>query len=382
MIIGIVTFWEAFDNYGQALQCWALQQSLKDLGHQPFVVRYKLNGLSPKSVPDLLGKVLHSTYNNLKMLLRGEYRESVKQHKNIKKRDFESFRQEHYQFSEKEYFSFEELSLDPPQADVFIAGSDQIWGWRIGDKESDVFFLGFGGSDVRRIAYAPSFGIKEYPNDLKDDLKNKLARFDALSVREKTGVNICSDAGFNAEHVLDPTLLLHGGQYDEIAEKVNFQEPYIFVYSINIKSAEELCWKELKSYADAHNTTVVATTSSGYVPAKELLSGASYVYPTVEGWLNRIKNSTLVVTTSFHGIAFSINLHKPFVYVPLGGSHSSGNNRVTELMDALGLRGRELTNERTIEEVINTPIDWQNVEQCLNERREKSIAYLNQALKL
>lgn len=381
MRIGIVTFWEAFDNYGQALQCWALQQVLTCLGHEPFVVRYKLKGRSGEGLKAKLNSTAHDLYALLKQIVKGEYGEVRKQQRNVLIRDFASFRAQNYSLSPHIYYSLDEICSRPPEADAYIAGSDQIWGYKIKEKDNDVFFLGFGAKETLRIAYAPSFGLQTYPDELKEELKKKLSRFNSLSVREKTGVQICDEVGYKAEHVLDPTLLLQKGDYERL--KINHEHTcgQVFVYSINIKSAQDIRWNEIKEYAVKNQLRLIATTSSGYVPARELLDGASYEYSKVEEWLDNISQASLVVTTSFHGVAFSIIMHTPFVYVPLAGGHSSGNNRVTELLESLNLTSRIMTDDKKFKDVVNEAIDWASVDKLLNSRRGQSLKYLRESLK-
>lgn len=382
MKVGIVTFWEAFDNYGQALQCWALQQELKRLGHEPFVVRYKLSGRPDKGIKAKLNTAAHCLYAILKQIIKGDYSEVRRQQRNVKTRDFASFRDKNYSLSPHIYYSLDELCSMPPEADAYIVGSDQVWGYKIREKESDVFFLGFGAKETLRIAYAPSFGLQKYPEELEEDLKRKLSHFNSLSVREKAGVHICGKVGYRAEHVLDPTLLLNKEVYESLRIKHGNTARQLFVYSINIKSAKDIRWDEIKEYARDNQLELTATTSSGYVPARELLDGASYEYSKVGEWLDNISRASLVVTTSFHGVAFSIIMHTPFVYVPLTGGHSSGNNRVTELLESLNLTSRIMKDDKPFKDFVSETIDWVSVDNLLNTRREQSLKYLQESLKM
>ena len=150
MRIGIVTFWQSDDNYGQQLQCWALQRYLKKLGHEPFLIRY----LYKESVWRKWLKIMVKTaliYPLLGWWRHREVRrmEAVNRVKN-KVRRFEEFRDNHINQTQRIYGTLKELRLDPPVADVYIGGSDQIWHpvllrW----KDSRAFWLDFGGDRVR-----------------------------------------------------------------------------------------------------------------------------------------------------------------------------------------------------------------------------------------
>ena len=383
MIIGIVTFWEAYDNYGQVLQCWALQKKLESMGHKPYVIRYKLNGVVKEDVKQKVVGYLRKIYRSLKSIIKGDYYNLKLVKKNNSKRDFEGFRNRFYNLSPEIYNSISELRKNPPSADSYICGSDQIWGYKIKEEESDVFYLDFGNDQLLRIAYAPSFGMVSYPNELKQKLAGRLSRFDAISVREYGGVKICEEVGFHAEHVLDPSLLLNGTDYKKIMDiKKNVIEDYVFVYSINVNNPNDLSWESIKKYSKERGLKVIATASSGYLPARELLDGAIYEYPRVNEWLSLIAYSKLVVTTSFHGIAFCLIYHKPFVYVPLKGEHSSGNCRVSELLDSLNLTAQILHNENSFSEIAENIILWDDVEKRLNAMRTASSRFIESSLQL
>ena len=161
MKIGILTFWNTPDNYGQMLQCYALQTFLRSQGHDTFLVRTG-NEWHPVSgfVSQLKDKIRSASrlrqyplyfagkvVSNLAYLLaHGKLKQYTVE------RDFDCFRKEYLHCSEKIY-SLEELKQNPPQADCFIVGSDQIWNTRDG-----IYFLSWADDIVRKIAYAASFG--------------------------------------------------------------------------------------------------------------------------------------------------------------------------------------------------------------------------------
>ena len=151
-------------------------------------------------------------------------------------RRFEAFVAEEMALSPRRYTAFEQLRADPPAYDVYVAGSDQIWNpYIFQDKQFDPsFLLGFV-REGRRIAYAPSLGVPELPEDKAEELRRFLTPFSALSVREKRGGRFCCGeaAGRDARVVLDPTLLLTGEDWGELAAAPKRQGPYILCYFVS-----------------------------------------------------------------------------------------------------------------------------------------------------
>lgn len=388
MKIGIITLWQSNDNYGQQLQCWALQQALLKLGHEPYLIRYDIDGRFNNKKKPFWKKILKSVllYPLFKKLMRINKDKVAKRLKSYnatrnKERRFDEFRDVNIIQSNTLYKSLKDLQDNPPQADAYIVGSDQVWAHLLSNYENRVMFLDFGDARVKRIAYAPSFSMQDYPYHLKDSLKENLSRFDYLSVREETGLRICERLGFSAKVVLDPTMLLDSNDYYQISTNEE-NGTYIFLYYLNIQNAEEVKWDELKSFANKNNLKIVATTASGYVQGREIFDGVDYQYATVRQWINLIKNARLVVTTSFHGVVLSILHHTPFVYFPITGKFSRGNNRVSDLCSMLGLSERIWNEDTNYETIVSKSIDWNLIDSILGQERNKSLNYLQSSLKL
>lgn len=363
MRIGIITFWNSNDNYGQQLQCFALQMVLKQLGHDPFLIRY-IPRVRPRS---------HSLF-----FLVNFIKSSVKFIFNIRTKDrkFYAFRKMNF-IQTRFYFGIEDIRLHPPVADCYITGSDQVWSMLLNDINNKSYYLDFGASNVKRISYAASFGMKDYPSDLLDNLRQCLDRFDNISVREKDGVNICNSLGIKASCVLDPTMLLNIDYYKSLFKKKRC-EYYVYIYHLNILTPEDLCWNEL--YNNIASNKLVCTVSSGKIVAKEILPNVEYVYPEIQEWLSLIFYSSLFITTSFHGVVFSILFHKKFAVFPLRDSFSYGNNRIYDLLTPLGLEYRIINDSNSISSVISTEIDWADVDSKLLDLKNESFKFILNSL--
>lgn len=386
MKIGIITLWQSSDNYGQQLQCWALQQELIKLGHEPYLIRYDIEHKFSKSIkPSIFKKLLKLllVYPIVPFFIR-KIRERKEQKlcdynafRNVE-RNFDNFRKDNIIMSNQVYTSLQNLRENPPKADAYIVGSDQVWAFLLDKFENRVMFLDFGEESIKRIAYAPSFSMKSYPKKLKSLLKENLERFDFLSVREQTGVSICKELGFNVKAVVDPTLLLDKNDYIDIKGLDVNAVCYIYLYYLNVTEEKEIDWESLKKYASRNGLKIIATPASGYIPGRELFDGAEYRYANIPQWISLIDNANMVVTTSFHGVVFCILHHTPFVYFPLKGRFARGNNRVFDLLKEVGLESRCYSE---FSKMMKENIDWNMVDFRLNNNRLKSLDYLRHALK-
>lgn len=386
MKVGIITLWQSSDNYGQQLQCWAMQQELIKLGHEPYLIRYDVEYRTRNNKSPLWKKVLKLLliYPVIKSLKRRKINEKeqlleVYNAKRNEERQFISFRKENFLLSDSIYSTLQELRDNPPEADAYIVGSDQVWAFTLDYYENRVMFLDFGDKKIKRIAYAPSFSMPSYPEKLKHVLKENLDRFDSLSVRELTGAKICNEIGCTAQVVVDPTMLLTSKDYSAIAE-ANTSGPYIYLYYLNISNSEEVEWQQLHEFAQNNSLKIIATPASGYMQGKELFDKVEYQYATIPQWLGLINGARLVVTTSFHGVVFCIMHRTPFIYFPLMGKYSRGNNRVIDLCKILGLSDHIWNESSSFDSLLHKTINWENVQEKLERLKKGSIDYLKNAL--
>lgn len=379
MKIGVITYWQSCDNYGQQLQCWALQQYLIKLGHEPYLIRYDFKNRVP--IHNFIDRFkTWLIYKKIKNLILSFLRIIKKptELKNIK-RQFHNFRKHNLKCSARIYISLEDLQRHPPLADAYIVGSDQVWSQTLLNIENEVFFLNFGATNIKRISYAPSFALKTYPDAVKQRLYELLSAFSCVSVRDDSSLDICSQVGINAIKVVDPTLLLTPKEYDSIERITAHSYPFVYIYILNVRSPEEIRFAELQTYMYTRCLSCKATASSGYFPANEVLA-TDYIYPNVGEWINTIRQAEYVVTPSFHGVVFCILMHTPFVYIPLQGQYSSGNDRVLSLLSDLNLIDRVLTDDVSYETIMNKQIDWVLIDKSVDELRSSSYSFIREAL--
>ena len=377
MKISIITFWQSLDNYGQILQSYALQRVLLERGHSPEILRYGFHEFLYPSIhfKDIFNKSgLKNIYIHFNLYLRQLL-------KNEDVRNFRVFKKKYFHFSKETYNTLKDLQVNSPSADCYIAGSDQIWAQLLSNNNNKSFFLDFGNKDIRRVAYAPSFALKEYPIELLPILTEQLSKFNAISVREPNGVTICNKAGFKAKLVLDPTLLLPPKYYSKFFSHYLpiKKSPYCFIYHVNVYSSNALFWENIKQYNSLHGIVNISTYANGDKSKNmHILDKTQYVYPTIEQWLLLIKNAKYVVTTSFHGIAFSILFHKPFIYCPVPESKYAANDRVSSLLERLNIKDRTLADNNidNITRILESSIRWDDVDLSLDKLRKDSLDFL------
>lgn len=364
--IGVVTYWNSEENYGQILQIFALQYCLRQKDCYPFLIKHSLTVTDTKSEPFLKRLIkLFSSYPKLRdSIKRRLFNIERNQYIPVTDRQFKEFKDKYIESSFKIY-SYQELLNDPPTADGYIAGSDQVWNF-----PNPIFLLNWVNDRVPRFSYAASFGSPVVPDYLRDEYRSSLSGFRLVSVREKSGVDICVKMGIQAEHVLDPTLLL---SKDDYLNALKFdstlrRKPYILLYLLGNRSKIDL--EYLKRYAKENNLDVIFVPSQSF--KSELFTPT---YPTIEEWLSLIANADLVITNSFHGTVFSILFERLFYTVLLKGKDNKMNERIISLFADFKLL-RSYNNHIDLTEKI----DYAEVHNLLNEKRQKSFNYLDKII--
>lgn len=359
----------AAGNYGGVLQAWAMQEVLRDLGHEVVTDASRADSGRPALRTQAKGWVKH-----LIILLRVPLIGAKLQTKALHRTAEERGRLVVNAFADRMISQVRLYSvprhLDAKVlegVDVLLVGSDQTWRRLYGDVRS--YFFDFAEDrEVRRISYAASFGvdtIDDYGRTLKSDVARLARRFDAISVREDSGVRICrDDLGVAAEQHVDPTLLVPADRYSEIAGR-------------GVTLPGGLISYVLDGTATARNVVGAASRYSGLNPIPIMPTATEHTRPTVEAWLRALRDAELIVTDSFHGTVFAILNGRPFVALANG---ERGAARFTSLLSMLGLSGRLVTNAAQVPQALATPIDWDAVNARLTAERERSMAYLQRSL--
>lgn len=389
MKIGILTYWNSCDNYGQILQCFALQRYLNNQGHTAFLIKYaptKDMGVQQKIWRNLsIQRILYFFSKERKLnkeKSRIEKRFQIINGELNKQRQFENFRNTYLIATKHIYHSIDELRKNPPVANVYISGSDQVWNDSLKEKNTAGCFLDFGDCQVKRISYAASIGRELQQKELVIFSKY-LSRFDAISVREQSTKEICDKLGFADSTVtLDPTLLLPVDEYSKISQSAHIHTipPYLFLYVLNVTTQEEIYWENIKEYLQEKELNMKVVCSSGYVQARELIPGYNNIQATIPEWLSYIENAACIITSSFHGMVFAIKMNIPFLVILLTNQYAKGNIRITLLLKKLGLEERILDPLKPIKEQMEKEINWTKVNKELSKLQESSYNFLHSNL--
>ena len=343
MRIGIITFWWSNDNYGQLLQCYALQKYLRDLGHEVYLIKYNFRSDLKKN--PLLIKVIKALnpYFLIRFLLQKKHKKQIMYEELKNNRKFNEFREKYINFSEKQYNSYLELQHNPPEADCYIVGSDQVWNYKYLDIPRSAsyrpMFLDFGNENIKRLAYAASWGVKELPEEIIKVLNPLLSKFNYIGVREQSGIELCSQCGRDdAEWVCDPTLLLPAEKYREIYENEEIRKPkdkYLLLYLLNNRFSFDK--QKVYEFAKSKELEVVYITGNGMVDKHKKF------FATIPEWLYFVDNAEYVITNSFHCGVFSTIFNKKFGIVPLCGNDEGMNARFDSLFEVRGIGSRYIS---------------------------------------
>jgi hypothetical protein len=357
MKIGIMTYWWSEDNYGQLLQCYALQKYLRDAGYDAYLIRY-----DPRNdfVKTPFWKKVVKGLNPVRLYnyLKYKRKKSIdKKEKAEHSRKFQEFRDAYLKQSEKIYYSYHELLQNPPEADVYIVGSDQVWNFYespLGQIKSKLsaYFLNFGKQETKRIAYAASFGKEHLNNDFIQEITPLLKNFDYVSVREKSGLSICHQCGIaNAEWVPDPTMLLDGEQYRSLSNNtlINYDKPYCLLYMLGNKHNYSI--QNIYDWADKKELDVV------YISGNRQHDTYKKAYATIPEWLYLIDHADYVITNSYHCSVFSLLFQKKFGVIPLIGKYSGMNSRFESLFEQFQIEKKFITDTIEIDSNWDTASD-------------------------
>ncbi|WP_411887128.1 polysaccharide pyruvyl transferase family protein [Hydrocarboniphaga effusa] len=379
MKIGVLTL-PLHANYGGNLQVWALMTALKDMGHDAWLIDRHRNHISWWRLPLELGKRAVLKY--------GARRPGVSFRKNIldrKERELYElhsarFIAEHLAPSTEQFHSTRQIRdrIKQHQFDAIIVGSDQVWRREYAPNIQD-YFLGFlpEGASPRRISYAASFGTDKWrltPAQTQACSK-LLKKFDAVSVRESSGIRLCREyLGADAVHVLDPTMLLDAERYLQLLPEK--QPPAqklgrLFTYLLDNEPVKLQALERI-----AQQTRLTPTDVTGRQVGDMLSKPATA--PPVENWIRGFRDAEFVFTDSFHGCVFSILFNKPFVAI---GNPKRGLARFESLLEMFGLKNRlVISSNEVTADLLNAPIDWNAVNRVLHDKRQSSVGFLASAL--
>lgn len=351
-------------NYGSLLQSIATITILECLGHTCEIIDYirdDEHGL--KAVITSLNGKQGWNGNLLKKLAYIAFRYPEEKTAEIK---FSRMRKKYLKLTGRCRAHEDLKQLD---ADVFMTGSDQVWGPTLNGQYDEAYFLSFV-SGKPKTAYAASFGRTDFTPQILAEYKKLLSTYSGIAVRENSAVDLLTQMGIScAGQVLDPTLLLTGEEWSKRIKR-NMEGKYVLVYQLHNNPV-------LTDYAlrfARHTGLPLYRISPTF---HQIRRGGKFIYlPDLDEFLSYIKNCTYFLTDSFHGTAFALNFNKQFIEILPNNKTGSRNQSILQLT---GLTDRILTDFNDFS-MADKVIEYTSVNNILAKERQKSIAILKSLL--
>lgn len=353
--VGILTL-PFNNNYGGILQTYALQTYLKKLGYNAIHIYrdFPEKNKSLQIVKDIVKFLIGRT---LRKKLRSIYTYR--------------FFKKYVTPRTKRIRTLSDLkALDRYDFDTIIVGSDQVWRKACAYGELKMnYFLDFADDKVNRVAYAASFGIDawQFDADETEQIKNQIQKFEAVSVREKTGVDLAEKYwNIKAEHVVDPVMLLPKKDYINLVENEQDKryQGDCFVYLLDFTNKKQQIVDDVAAKFDY----------SVYSISQEIVKWGFHYKPSVTKWLAGFADAKFIITDSFHGTMFSIIFNKPFIVI---GNEKRGLTRFSSLLNDFGLSERMILEKNNNHlEVAEKKIDWDVVKGVIKTKQKEAHDFL------
>ena len=363
MKIGIITLHRVL-NYGSVLQTYATQRVFEKLGVEVFIIDYISERNDNKAlywqtpIKDNLIKTY--TYRFARMPITF-----------FRKRKFMRFLK-HYVVLSKPYHHLKSISKDPPQADIYVTGSDQCWNSFYNGVDK-AFYLQFGEKNIRRVSFSTSVGNEEFTENEKAEIAKYLAQYQYVTVREKATVDMVRElTDAPVTDVIDPTLQLTSSEWNKIASGRLIKEKYLLLF---ILYGEDIHATEYARKIADEKGLIVVEVLWKYQKKPEVDIYMRNRKP--EDFLALIRDAEYVVTNSFHGLSFCINFNKQFTVI----ARSQFNNRITNLLDIVGLQDRMVCQQLDMD-VVNKMIDYTPVNEILSRERQRAAQVVDALIKI
>lgn len=363
--VGIITYHTGY-NYGASLQAFALMTTIKKMGYSCRIINFETERF--KASREMFSKKPRRLKEIIKIAARLPYTKSLVRRNEL----FDEFTNNFMDLSPL-YRTEWEVIDHAEDYKCIVCGSDQIWNYSQKDAPAAnlLYFLNFP-KHQKRVSYAASFGgwVKEAPK-YEDLFMPWLKKFDAISVREQSGVDYLRSRGIDCVLCLDPTVLLDAEDYNLICAERLIPEKYILMFSW---SSPKNVINATKKISRQLNLPVVNIVP----PPRALFSGIPRKLDVgPREFLSMIKNAEFVVTNSFHGTAFSTTFEKPYVSIV---SDNEPDTRMKSLLEQLGLENHLVSGENiNLDEIFNT--DYSSVRSKKFSIRKFSLDWLSNALK-
>lgn len=368
MVINVITR-HAPTNYGSLLQAIATQRVIMNLGHECRIINY-----IPKcetGVRMAITQLEQKTKWRRNPIKKAIYLMVAEPETLLMERKFLAMRKKYLLMGPCCATTGELKKLYAEKKDeVFLTGSDQVWGPISTGHYDPTYFLDFVPKSSRKLAFAASFGKAIFDEQTLKEYRVLLKKYDSLAVRENVAVELLKKMDISAKQVLDPTLLMDADAWSEYVKPIKKPEKYVLVYQIHANS-------DLDHYAVKFAEKAELPLLRVSPLLHQAKRSGKFVYcPDISGFLDLVKNATYLVTDSFHGTAFAINFNTQFVEVLPNTGTSSRNQSILELT---GLTDR-IVQDLNDFSYIDQEIDFKEANEKIGTSRIESIRILEEML--
>ena len=347
-------------NFGSVLQSIATAEVINSLGVEPMLINY---------IPDRV--TYRRTFKNIFSGLVPFIKNMAFLPNTIRnKRIYGSFLKKHCRTSSPIYDN-DDFAAKCPVADYYITGSDQVWNSKHNEGFNDRYYFAQTPDHAVRISFASSIGETELSEEHTARIKSLLNRYKAISVREVSAKHLIEGMGLQATHLLDPTFMLNKEGWEPYMSQRKVKEEYLLIYTPYNTVDKKPIFDAARKIAKEKGLKVV-TFSWDW--RKDKMADKTITYASPGDFLSLMYHADYVVTNSFHGTAFSINLNKQFsVFMP-----SAFSTRITSIIELCNLQDRMVFDRFELEKA-KTSIDYSRVNKILDIERAKSIDFLKKA---
>ena len=364
MKISVITL-HRIVNYGSVLQAYATQFIIEKLGYEVEIIDYQTRRMTMKG---MIADVKYKNNMLRKSLLIRTIARIILIPSYIKRFSvFKKFLSENLKLSKHLYTCEDDFYKYPINTDLYLTGSDQVWNPEPSNGIDRPFYISF--DDTRkRISFSASFGISQLKEN-KKQIQELLSKYEYISVREKSGLDILYDLGLKGEWLLDPTLLLTEKEWEPFISKKYKNKNYILVYNINREKGLD---KFVRRLEQEKKLPVYFLSYQWHDFYKH---GKLKCCPAVEEFLGLIHDAEYIITDSFHGLAFSVLFNKQVMpYYP-----HKFSTRLVSLVEMAGLEN-QVVNENSPIDIADYSIEWNKINKKLEMERKKSLFWLQKAI--
>ena len=373
--IAVITSAPTVRNYGAYLQAYATQRLLEKSGYMVELIAYSRNSVEEATTVREVAAGLKNRkiFRKGPSILRSVAAVMLYPSVSRQRKSFSAFAERYLHVASAVYSDENSLKANPPQADIYCTGGDQMWNEQHnGHKTKREYYLSWAPEGKPRISLFTSIGKDRFDEWEKEEVRELLSDYSLISVREESGKKAIEDLGIkNVYHLQDPTILLDTEEWEALSGRRVIEEKYILLYEISRKAP-------LAAYArELARRTGLKVVRINYYTFDALKYGKSITAPTLEQFLSLFRYAEYVITNSFHGTAFSIVFGRKFAAVA-----GSNPGRLQSVLGYYGIAERICGEPAKIYEVINQTIDYAEVKKKISDAKKDFDEYMKKVTDL